>query len=187
MIDPIGWLDISLPTIVGWVWLGVVAALLVAALVVGSWRRRLALLILTAGVLLGPTLAEVPSASDYGLIWQGRYTLPLAMGLPILAGWTLHERGIDRLVVVRVLGVALVAAVAGANLLAVAVALTRHATGSARPLDVEWGPQPWSADVRGWLVVTVAGVGLAALGTLLAILVFRTSRPEPMDADPAVC
>jgi hypothetical protein len=175
MVDPIGWLDIELPTIVGWVWLLVVAALLVAALVLGSWRRRVALLILTAGVLLGPTIAEIPSASDYGLIWQGRYTLPIAVGIPILAGWTLHERGIDRLILARVIAIGVIAAVAGANLLAVAVALTRHATGSSWPLAVEWGPQPWSADVRGWVVITVAAVGLAALGTLLAILVLRAS------------
>jgi len=201
MVDPIGWLDIPLPTIVGWVWLGVVAALLAVALVVGSWRRRLALLVLSAGTLLGPTLAEVPSASEYGLIWQGRYTLPVAMGIPILAGWSLHERGIDRLLVVRIVGVVVTTAVVAANLLAVAVALTRHATGSAWPLDVEWGRQPWSADVRGWLVMTVAGVGLAALGALFGLLVVRIGPPpaaavraagEPdragsSEPDPAVC
>jgi hypothetical protein len=187
LVDPIGWLDIPLPTVVGWVWLGVGASLLVVALVVGSWRRRLALLILTAGMLLGPTVAEVPSAAEYGLIWQGRYTLPFAMGIPILAGWTLRERGLDRFVVMRVLGVLVTTAVVGANLLAVAVALTRHATGWAWPLAVEWGPQPWSADVRGWLVMTVAAVGLAALGTLFAVLVLRVPKTGTTELDPAVC
>jgi hypothetical protein len=199
LIGPIGWLDVPLPSFLVQVWLGVSVFLLFLGLVFGSWRRRVALLVLTAGVLLGPTLAEVPSASDYGLIWQGRYTLPIAMGIPILATWTLHERGIDRSRVVRALGVGIVAAVVSANFLAVCVALTRHATGQAWPLHLELGPQPWSADVRGWVVLTVTGAGLLLVGLMLALLTVRYERPPPAEpvvepelpsepaAEPAVC
>ncbi len=140
LVGPLGWLDVHLPVIFVWGWIAATVALLAAALVVGTWRRRVALLILTAGVLLGPTLAEMPSASRYGLIWQGRYTLPVAFGIPVLASWTLHERGLDRARVARILGLTVVAGAAATNLLAVAVALTRHATGRSWPLHVVWGP-----------------------------------------------
>jgi hypothetical protein len=188
LIGPIGWLDVPLPSFLVRIWLGVSVFLLFLGLVFGSWRRRLALVLLTAGVLLGPTLAEVPSASDYGLIWQGRYTLPIAMGIPILAAWTLHERVIDRSRVIRGLGVATVVAVVAANFLAVCVALTRHATGQAWPLNVEFGPQPWSADVRGWVVLTVTGSGLLLVGLLLALLTAHYQSPTlvPPEPEPAL-
>jgi hypothetical protein len=189
LVGPLGWLDVTLPGAVVWGWVAAATALLVAALVMGSWRRRVALVVLTAGVLLGPTIAEVPSASRYGLIWQGRYTLPVAMGIAILAGWTLHERGLDRDRVGRALGLTVVLGAVAANLLAVAVALTRHATGRSWPLHIVWGPQPWSADVRGWTVLTIAAVGLIGLGGLLAVLVARPDPPshESGRAEPAVC
>lgn len=199
MIGPIGWLDVPLPGLLVSTWLAVGACVVFAALVVGSWRRRLALLVLAAGVLLGPTAAELPGADQFGLVWQGRYTVPIAMGLPILAAWTLHERGLDRSSVVRAIGVGTVVAVGAANLLAVAVTLTRHATGSSWPLDVPLGSQPWSADVRGWMVLSLVGAGLGLLTAVLALLAARREPPPPEAAhedpetptmpasQPAVC
>jgi len=205
LVGSLGWLDVPLPGFLVSIWLAVGAFVGVIAVVLGSWRRRLALIILTAGVIFGPTVAEIPSASEYGLIWQGRYTLPIAMGLPVLAMWTLHERRLDRARVVRGLGVIIVAATSAANLLAVAVALTDRQTGRSWPLDVELGPQNWSADVRGWVVLTVAGGGLAVLGVLLGVLAWQRrelpDRPPPArdvdverpidpsltGAEPAVC
>jgi hypothetical protein len=199
LIGPIGWLDIHLPSFLVRIWVGATVVLLALGLVVGSWRRRAALVLLTGGVLVGPTLAEVPSASDYGLIWQGRYTLPIAMGIPILAAWTLHERQLDRSRIVRAVGIGVVIAVMSANFLAVCAALTRHATGQSWPIDVEFGPQPWSADVRGWVVLSVAGTGLLLVGVLLALLTARyelpslaRTEPEPElpsepGVEPAVC
>jgi hypothetical protein len=184
LVGSIGWLDVPLPNFLVSIWLAVAAFIGFVALVLGTWRMRLALVVLTAGVILGPTIAEVPSASEYGLIWQGRYTLPIAFGLPILAGWTLHERRVDRAMVVRILGTLIVLACAAANVLAVAVALTDRQTGRAWPLAVELGPQIWSADVRGWVVLTVAGVGLAGLAVVLGALVMR--RPDPPSLTPPV-
>jgi hypothetical protein len=177
LIGPIGWLDIPLP---GWfvaAWLALAGLLALTGFVLGSWRRRLALLMLLAGTLVGPALAEWPSADEFGLIWQGRYTLPLAMGLTILGGWTVHEQGVDRRRAMRALGVVVVAAIALANLLAVGAALSRHATGTSWPLDIDLGAQPWSADVRGWVVLTVAACGLAVVAAVLSRMTARPRDP----------
>jgi hypothetical protein len=77
-----------------------------------------------------------------------------------------------------------VVAVVSANFLAVCAALTRHATGQSWPIQVELGPQPWSADVRGWVVLTVAGVGLLLLGVLLGLLTAHYQRPAPPPPEP---
>ncbi len=186
LVGYLSWLTIPLPDVVVWGWLAVTTALAGIATALSSWRRRLAFAVLVMGTVFGPSLAELPTSSTYGLIWQGRYTLPVAVGIPILAGWTLHERGLDRARAGRVVGLALVVAAMAAHLVAFAVTLTRWASGRLSPLDVVWGPQPWSADVRGWVVLTVAGAGLAGLGVLLGWLIVRpqlsgTASPAPTD------
>lgn len=185
LVAPIGWLDVPLPTPVVWTWLGVTAALALLALVVGSWRQRAALVLLLAGILLGPTLAELPTAGRFGLIWQGRYTLPLALGLPLLAGWVVHVHRLDRRLPARLAALGVVLASAATNLLAVAVALTDRQTGRAWPLDVELGRQVWSADVRGGVVLAVTGAGLAVLAAVLGTLAVRPGGPAPARPAPA--
>lgn len=184
LVAPIGWLDIQLPQALVSAWLAMGALLAVVALLVGSWRRRLALALLVAGVVVGPSVAELPNADQVGLVWQGRYTMPIAMGLTILAAWTLHERGLDRVSSIRALSVGTVVAVGASNLLAVAATLTRHATGSSWPIDVTLGSQPWSAGVQGWLVLLVVGTGLALLTALLAVMATRSGRPRVSPAEP---
>jgi hypothetical protein len=44
---------------------------------------------LAASVVLVPALLEFIEARRFGFGWQGRYTLPLAVGLPILCGLAL--------------------------------------------------------------------------------------------------
>ena len=40
-----------------------------------------------------PITLTVLSYASEAFAWQGRYALPLAIGLPMLAGWSLSERG----------------------------------------------------------------------------------------------
>ena len=32
---------------------------------------------------------QLPAAPELGIVWQGRYLLPLAVGIPLAAGWVL--------------------------------------------------------------------------------------------------
>jgi hypothetical protein len=80
-----GWLDAPAPVLVVWLW-SIAAALILLA---GLWRAapwRLAVLLLLVGaVLVVPLALEVPQVPEVGFYWQGRYTLPLVVGVPLLA------------------------------------------------------------------------------------------------------
>lgn len=92
MVAWFGWLDAPGPLSLlhGWEWTAV--AFGVGALGLGTWRVRVVVVLLVAGVLVLPLLAEVMSAQRIGFAWQGRYTLPLAVGVPLLASDTVAER-----------------------------------------------------------------------------------------------
>jgi Predicted membrane protein (DUF2142) len=94
-IGDFGWLDTPAPGWVIAVWSAVVAGLLIHALLV-SPRDRRALLLLTVAILAMPVLFESPEINTVGLYWQGRYWLPLVVGLP-LVGSCFRPHKIDRL------------------------------------------------------------------------------------------
>jgi hypothetical protein len=48
--------------------------------------------VLIAAVVVVPVGFEVARARELGVSWQGRYTLPLAVGIPILGAVTLARR-----------------------------------------------------------------------------------------------
>lgn len=163
MIGVLGWLDTPVPTIAVVAWGVVVVALFVAGMWFGDARRRIALALLAVAVLVGPVVAEAMDAASFGFVWQGRYTLPLAAGIPILGAWSVgRSRRAERLVssgapAVMIIGLVTV------HVLAVAVALTRWNTGSLWPIEVPLGGLPWAPEVPGAAVVGVALVGYAAL------------------------
>ena len=55
-------------------------------------RVRWVAVALVALVVTVPAVLTVISFSSNGLAWQGRYALPLSIGMPLLAGWTLDRR-----------------------------------------------------------------------------------------------
>lgn len=95
MIGILGWLDAQLP---GYVYL--LFAIFTAVAVVGVVRARdvrllLATVAVCIGVIVVPIVINVVSAHSAGLIWQGRYTLPLFAMLVLLGmlGW---QRSVER-------------------------------------------------------------------------------------------
>jgi hypothetical protein len=86
MIGTFGWLSVPAP---GWAYiaypiaLGAVAALALPAL---SRRQRIWLTGLTALIVVLPVAMEMTSYRASAFAWQGRYTLPLAVGIPLLLG-----------------------------------------------------------------------------------------------------
>ncbi len=87
MIGDFGWLDAPSPPVTVIAWYAMTGALLLVAFAARrSPRRRVALLLLVLGTAAAPLVLQVPTAADTGLIWQGRYALPVAVGVPMLAG-----------------------------------------------------------------------------------------------------
>jgi hypothetical protein len=66
---------------------------LVLGLRLGGGRSRAAILLVLAGVLLFPYVTTVQSYDRYAAAWQGRYGLPVAMGMVVLAAYVLDRRG----------------------------------------------------------------------------------------------
>jgi hypothetical protein len=87
MIGVLGWLDTPLPSHVYLLWFGVLGFLVFGALAVGGLRQRVLLLALVALSAVLPILIQWPTAPELGIVWQGRYLLPLLVGLPLAAGW----------------------------------------------------------------------------------------------------
>jgi hypothetical protein len=83
-IGAFGWGETPAPIGVVIVWTLVLAGLLIYGLAVSrSGRRALPLLVL--GMLAMLVIFEAPEINPVGFYWQGRYWLPLAVGLPLVA------------------------------------------------------------------------------------------------------
>ena len=73
-------------------YMSVFVALTVAALLVATPRARIVLGLMAATIVLLPIAISLATVGTHGLIWQGRYGLAFAMGLPLLAGLALDRR-----------------------------------------------------------------------------------------------
>ena len=129
MIGIFGSLDAALPSAIVTAWVAAVLALSAAAVAVGRWRDRFVMVAALAGALLLPVVAETVSGPKTGLAWQGRYTLTVAVGAPILAGWILDRSGrVPRRPAVAA-GVVVAVAVAAAQLAAHLRSMGRYIVG----------------------------------------------------------
>lgn len=87
MTAAFGWLDVPSPRGVHLIWAFALGVLVLFALHLGrDVRGRLSLALLAAASFLIPVVIEVRGYDLYGPIWQGRYILPVAVGIPLLGG-----------------------------------------------------------------------------------------------------
>jgi Predicted membrane protein (DUF2142) len=85
-IGVVGWLDTTIPTTMIYLWTASLGVILGVALLGGA-RRSLGALGVGAALLVAiPWVLEWSQASQAGLFWQGRYGLPLFVGLIIAVG-----------------------------------------------------------------------------------------------------
>lgn len=168
MIGWFGWLDTPAPTMT-WVPWTILLGLLVVAVVLWSTRRQVAVLFgLLAAIVIVPAAIETPTYADAGtLTWQGRYTLPLAIGVPILAAGMLSTSERARQLVnsrlVWTIGIVL----AVAQVVAFGQNLRRYTVGTDGPIAF-WGSARWSPPLpRLFLIVAFAVVTIAFLWWLL--------------------
>jgi hypothetical protein len=183
MIGIFGWLDTTLP---GWlyhVFAGIVVLLVALALAIGRRRIILAMLGTALVVLVLPVLVQYSQAKYLGFIWQGRYMLPLAVGVPILAGLAVQDRphAVPLWVSRRVLRVAVVAAAAG-HVVAFGVNLHRYVNGTDGEW-IGWGSESWLPPVPLWLLVAGYAVAWAALAVLFLAAAETTSGGPESDGD----
>ena len=166
MVGVFGWLDTGSPLVTFAIWYGAIGFVVVLALGVVDARWVLAMGVLIAVVLLVPVAIVYAQVHRLGVDWQGRYIMPMAVGVPLLATALIDGTGILRRVRSRV-STLLCAGVGVAGFAAFFWTLRRYASGIAGPLDPVHGT--WRAPfgngvmVAWYLVGTVALVGGVAL------------------------
>jgi hypothetical protein len=84
--------NVAAPLFTFVLWWTLAAALAVIALIVGRRRDALVLVGLTAATIFLPVVIQLGEAANYGILWQGRYSLPLATGIPLLAAFIIGRR-----------------------------------------------------------------------------------------------
>lgn len=183
MVGFFGYLDAPAPSLTHYLWWGLVAFLVLSATVAGGRRALLALGLLVAICFIGPVLLEVQGTGAVGyLFWQGRYTLPLARGIPLLAAWGAAQAWPDA-ASVRLSRVVWAVVTAG-HMAAYVWAGGRYSVGLAGPLDYLRAPS-WSPPVPALLLLIVALGSLVAVAVVAETAVVTGSdRPAGDDAGP---
>ena len=155
MIGSFGWLDTPSPALTWVPWIAAVGFVILLAV---SWARRRDVVILIAlliAVIAVPALLESARYEDSGgYFWQGRYTLPLAVGIPILATIALASTEYGRQLATRRFMFAIGAVVSVAHVLAFAQNLRRYTVGYDGEIQY-WRHAAWSPPVSS-LLLTIA-------------------------------
>lgn len=160
-IGKFGWLDTPAPLLTTVTWLTGLAVLVTLSLIVSAPCRR-ALPLLAVAIVVTPLLFEAPEINTAGTYWQGRYWLPITVGLPLVASAMHRTRRRSRRHAVSrspwrvsavIAGTGLVLAVA--QVAAFLTALHRYQTGlGAKPgTPVSWIPPGGTVQVVALLVV----------------------------------
>jgi len=155
--------------------LGCALAVLVGAALLLACRYDASVLaLLVVGFLIVlPLGASVVSARSNGLVWQGRYEYPLALGIPIVAAVLLGERRLQH-------GRAAVWATAAVCLglfMSFLWVFHRYSVGLAGPLDpLTTAPGSWRPPVPARLLLPLALVATVSYGALL----LKSCRPNPV-------
>lgn len=180
-----GWLDTFQP---GWVYLmsaGLILMTVILGFAAGSGRERFALSAAAAGVILLPVYAQYAQSSHIGLFWQGRYGLPVALGVPLLAGFALRSQRNplpdwwSRRVTATVL-----AGVVVVQTCAIGVNMRRYISGVGE--DVPWfgyGPHAWLPPVPPWLILAGSFASWSGLAVVLVRAANRAHHVGAGDGD----
>ncbi len=92
MVGVMGWFDARPPDFVHWVWMVLIAGVLLLVFVSATRRQLCVFALCVTSVLAIPAVLQAVYASEYGYIWQGRYALPLLV-LSLIAGGIAVEEG----------------------------------------------------------------------------------------------
>jgi hypothetical protein len=177
MIAAFGWLDTFAPSFTYVAWLVGIGALVGLALLVGGRRLVVALGLLVALVVAVPVLLEAWQVRDIGFQWQGRYTLPLAAGVPLVAAFGATRSRVRDLDTGRLVGVVVVG-VAFAQWLAFAQALRRYSVGANGPILFFTVRPRWDPALPAFLLLVVFAA---------ALLVYTVTVLSPQSpAEPAI-
>lgn len=176
-----GWLDTPLPGLVLGLYLAAVFVVVLLALLATGRRGGILVAATLAVAALVPPLVQAAAVSRTGLIWQGRYSLFLYLGVVIVACWVLSrygDRRIDFLSVRVTVSVAIVLGIYG--IAAFVLALRRYVVGNDTPITAMLHSPAWQPPL-GWPTLVVLFVGFTAAFTGVVSVAARRAD-QPLDA-----
>ncbi|HWD25026.1 MAG TPA: DUF2142 domain-containing protein, partial [Acidimicrobiales bacterium] len=181
MIGVFGWFDTYSPLFTFVVWYALIVLMVIGA-AVRSLRNAFVLALVLLTVLVLPAIIVTSHAHANGYTWSGRDMLPIAVGLPILAG-ALFSRGVDRY---RLASIArsstplVIAFAAVAQFVAFFEALRRYAVGSRGPVFGFIVHPSWRPAVG---IVGALALEVLALGALSALFAWSIRRSDHDDVE----
>lgn len=184
MTGNFGWLDTEPPYVTVLAWMigtGVLLVLLVVERVPN--RLRVALAATAVAVVVVPIALTIPTAEAAGIVWQGRYVLPLAVGVPLLAALALERRSTQVGALMDRVTVLTVVLVTGGHVAAFYWASRRYAEGA----DGLWATLDprWSSPI-GFLPAVAVYALLVAAAAWLSWGVVRRAAFEDDIPDAAL-
>jgi hypothetical protein len=179
MIGVFGWLSTPAPGLVYVVFSLLLGGLLVLAALQSPARQNLVLAAVVLAVVAVPVLSELASYDTIPFGWQGRYTLPIAVGVPLLlaasdGAATVTARMTDRFLLTVAAGMVVV------HSLSFMGALNRHVFG----ISGFWfiSPHGWAPPLpASWLVIGAALVSVVGAGLAYRAGSGRDEGPDPAD------
>jgi hypothetical protein len=178
IVGVFGWLDSPSPLLVVVVWCAALVGLILVAFALGSTRHRVALGVTLFVAVVVPPLIQSTQLKTSQPIWQGRYTLPLAVGIPLVAGWAVDRTSHRWRELLRVRAQWLVAVLALGHVLAFASALRRYTVGMNGPTWF-FGHEVWEPKVPAGLLV-MAFVTMCGALVVLASRSLAAPAPRPL-------
>jgi Predicted membrane protein (DUF2142) len=173
MIGWFGWLDTPAPQLTWLLWTAAIAFFVLVAVAWADRRSVTILLSLLAAVVVVPIVIATTPYRSAGTFWQGRYTLPIAVGVPILAGFALASSERGRQLVTNRFLMTVGVATGVAHFLAFAQNLRRYTVGYDGDFQY-WRDAQWLPPVMPPLLLTLAFV--AALVAFTAWMLWPDKR-----------
>jgi Predicted membrane protein (DUF2142) len=174
MIGWFGWLDTQSPVLTWLPWTAAVAFLFFVALVWVDRRRAFVLLALLAAVIFVPAVVERILYEAAETYWQGRYILPLAVGIPLVAAFALAKRAREMATPRLMLTIGIVVVVA--QFLAFAQNLRRYTVGYDGEL-LFWKKPEWLPPLPPLLLTVAYAAAIVAFVWWLLVAVPAGAEP----------
>lgn len=191
MVGLFGWVDTSASPLAYYLWFFAIGVLLLLGLAAARPNVRLALLGLCAASVLLPVALESRVAPYLGLVWQGRYTMPIAVGVPLIAAYALTQlpepaddarvRTPADMLLTR-LCATVVAVLAIAHVTAFLSALRRYTVGAGLTHKLDLFSGPWQPPLTAAGVSVLFGLAILGYGWWLLRLVRPGREPQLVSA-----
>ncbi len=171
-LGSLGWLGygaVQLPVFVRWLWWATIAVVAVLGLVRATNRQRVVLVLLMAGCVTVPIVAAVLKPD---VAWQGRYALPVLIGIPLLAGMA-ADRSVPSGRGERVLASVLVVVLAACQVAGHQQLMTRNLLGLPNRLLRGILHAPWNGPLSPLVLLSLAGLGSLGFLALCLVAIWR--------------